>query len=93
MQWLNTTLGITQKAEKRQHDKTFLLMNEDHTVCFGFVGLFISQSFQMYKNKDVLQKQNRKKRNSPLPLSPVTTTTETKATDDWRLVSNQSASA
>lgn len=61
MQLLNTTLGITQKAEKRQHDKTFLLMNEDHTVCFGFVGLFISQSFQMYKNKDVLQKQNRKK--------------------------------
>lgn len=61
MQLLNTRLGITQKAEKRQHDKTFLLMNEDHTVCFGFVGLFISQSFQMYKNKDVLQKQNRKK--------------------------------
>lgn len=29
---------------------------------FGFVGLFISQSFQMYKNKDVLQKKKKKEK-------------------------------
>ena len=87
MQSLNTIFEINLKCKKKkkkkkkisqQYDKTFLSMNDIIQFLLVLWAFLFSQSFQMYKNKDVLQKQKeKKKRNSPLPLSPVTTTTKT----------------
>lgn len=67
-----------KKLISQQYDKTFISMNDIIQLLLVLWAFLFSQSFQMYKNKDVLQKQKeKKKRNSPLPLSPVTTTTKT----------------